>query len=108
MKQVSQKQVNAFVKHALTLQCPQERSQVDSAPAPAKRNLERVLALLSPFKSLIRAGVELRMNNMQIADSLQVIDYRLSHMSTITLSQYLSTFRTHYKMPRTKGFLSQW
>jgi hypothetical protein len=105
---LTKKQINLFVKHALALQNPRNRSLPISAPAPANRNLKRSLALLGPFKSLIRAGVELRMNNMQIADSLQVIDYQLSQMNQCTLSTYLSTFRTHHKMPRTKGFISQW
>ena len=105
---LTSKQVNAFIATALALTTP-------ATPPKRKRKASvppaldcRAVRLLKPFKSLIRAGVELRMNNMQLAASLQTIDCRLSRMNSTTLSQYISTFRTAYKMPRTKGFLSQW
>jgi hypothetical protein len=98
-------QINSFIATALALTSPTSARKRTRKVATANT---RAVRLLTPFKRLIRAGVELRMNNMQLAFSLQTIDCHLSRMNATTLSQYISTFRTHHGMPRTKGFLSQW
>ena len=107
MKHTAQVQAFAsFIATAHALTSPAKASQ--PAKLAGYQN-HPALALLTPYKRMVRAGLELRLNNMQIAKSLKTIgDPRIDKLSTCTLSNYVSVIRSHNKMPRSRGFLSQW
>ena len=111
---MKQFQVAQFITAANRLTNPRKRvASASQAPDESKYLNHPALPLLTPYKRIIRAGLELRMNNMQIAAGIKAMDTganrnRIARMTTSTLSGYISVIRSHYKMPASKGFISQW
>ena len=101
-------QAAQFIARAHALTMPVKPAQ--SLALDRYRN-HTALPLLMPFRRLIRAGVEMRLNNMQIAESLKAIsgvDPRIKSIHRSTLAGYVSVIRSCTGMPNSKGFLSQW